>query len=669
MAKTLAPSTDKQQSLVGHLEAADWFFENCVDLLVVVESDIVTRVNPAWTQVSGWRNEETVGRRFQDFLHPDDRGAVADIAQQLATTGVGLGEHRVLTRSGDWRWVQSRCKRGRNGGTMVVLQDITELHENAIASEDARKSSELLRQAAGLFVYCYDPDRRSYVFDPDLTKPRDAQHANASAVASEAIQRQIHKTDAAQVSAAWERVIATGELEIIEYREFHPDRSVTRKRSAWRGLGKVASGAWEVLGITQDVTELADARDAALRGEEAARAAAETQSQFLANMSHEIRTPMNGVLGVLHLLKDESLSDGGRKLLTEALACGSMLAELLNDIIDFSKIEAGQLTLAPEPVNVSEVVNGVTELLRPQAERKNLRLSAAVDPCVGWVSADPVRLRQMLFNLVGNAVKFTLTGGVEVRVRLSGGDDRQCLRVEIEDTGIGIPLTVQDSLFQRFHQADRSTTRRFGGSGLGLAISRKLAELMGGEIGLMSQEGCGSTFWFEIDAPPAQAPVEIDAPEVGFLQGVRVLVVEDNQTNRMIATMMLENLGAVVETANDGAQGVEAARRAGYDIIFMDIQMPVMDGIAATQAIRQLPGPASRTPIIAMTANAMAHQQQAYLDAGMNGSIAKPYTPAALLTEIARVSSDEDISVAATSVDGANVGHGEAGVARPHAVG
>jgi CheY-like chemotaxis protein len=349
------------------------------------------------------------------------------------------------------------------------------------------------------------------------------------------------------------------------------------------------------------------------------------------------------------LLKDEPLSDGGRKLLAEALACGSMLAALLNDVIDFSKIEAGQLTLAQEAVNVIEVINGVTEMLRPQAESKNLRLSAAVDPCVGWVSADPVRLRQMLFNLIGNAVKFTLTGSVEVRVKWNDADGRRRLRVEIEDTGIGIPLAVQDKLFQRFQQADRSTTRRFGGSGLGLAISRRIAELMGGEIGLISQEGCGSTFWFEIDAPPAQAPAEFDAPDVGFLQGVRVLVVEDNPTNRTIATKMLENLGAVVATADDGAQGVEAARRACYDIIFMDIQMPVMDGVAATQAIRNLPGPASRTPIIAMTANAMAHQQQAYFEAGMNGSIAKPYSPAAMLSEIARVSGGED-SAATPSV-------------------
>jgi CheY-like chemotaxis protein len=381
-----------------------------------------------------------------------------------------------------------------------------------------------------------------------------------------------------------------------------------------------------------------------LQGAEAARQAAETKSQFLANMSHEIRTPMNGVLGVLHLLKSESLSDEGRKLLSEALACGAMLAELLNDVMDFSKIEAGKLELSPEPIDLAAALEGVTGLLRSQAESKGLYLRGKIAPDIAWADIDPVRLRQMLFNLIGNAVKFTAEGGVEVRMSARREGPTRYLRVEIQDTGIGISQEAQARLFERFHQADGSTTRRFGGTGLGLAISRALATLMGGEVGLDSEPDQGSTFWFEILAPETHARAAEVETDTLWLDGLRVLVVEDNATNRLIATKMLENLGASVTTANDGALGVEAVKICAYDLIFMDIQMPVMDGVEATGVIRALGGPVSRIPIIAMTANALSHQRAEYLAVGMDGVVPKPLSPAALLAELARLSGDGEAS-------------------------
>jgi CheY-like chemotaxis protein len=324
-------------------------------------------------------------------------------------------------------------------------------------------------------------------------------------------------------------------------------------------------------------------------------------------------------------------------MLEEALSCGHMLSELLNDVIDFSKIEAGHLEMSPEPVDPKALIEGVARLLRPQAEAKGLKLAVEAAGDLGWVVSDPMRLRQALFNLVGNAVKFTLKGQVTIRARLRGGEAGQMLRLEIADTGVGIPEAVQPRIFQRFDQGDASTTRKFGGSGLGLSITQRLARMMGGDVGFASTEGVGSVFWLEVSAPGA-APVQAaEAAEEPWLDGLRVLVVEDNATNRMIATKLLENLGAAVETAADGLLGVEAASRGTFDLILMDVQMPGMDGLEAARRIRALGGAPAATPIVALTANVLAHQRRAYLEAGMDGVVGKPISPAALLTEIARL--------------------------------
>jgi len=258
-----------------------------------------------------------------------------------------------------------------------------------------------------------------------------------------------------------------------------------------------------------------------------------------------------------------------------------------------------------------------------------------------------VRLRQGLFNLIGNAIKFTPQGRVEARLTISEeGQDHKRLRFEIEDTGVGIPADVQATLFQRFQQADGSTARRFGGSGLGLVITRALAEMMGGEVGFTSVEGEGSTFWLDVSAPAAERPNAAEENLVS-LDGLKILVVEDNATNRLVATKILEGLGAVVATAEDGVLGVEAVMATAFDLVLMDVQMPRMDGVEATRTIRALDGPAARVPIVGLTANVMLHQWQAYREAGMDGVASKPISPRALLTEIVRVMSEIDAAEAA----------------------
>jgi CheY-like chemotaxis protein len=261
-----------------------------------------------------------------------------------------------------------------------------------------------------------------------------------------------------------------------------------------------------------------------------------------------------------------------------------------------------------------------------------------------------VRLRQGLFNLIGNAVKFTATGHVEARLEVREEEGGRCLRFEIEDTGIGIPAEAQSVLFKRFQQADGSTSRRFGGSGLGLAITRRLAHLMDGDVGFTSKEGVGSTFWLEISAVPAEpAAIPDEAPEL-TLEGMSILLVEDNPTNRLVASKILQAMGVSVSTAEHGGEGVDAVLGGSYDLILMDVQMPVMDGMEATRRIRALSGEVAQIPIIGLTANAMAHQKEAYLAAGMNGVASKPISPPALLAEIARVMSGDESSRADAAV-------------------
>ena len=589
--------------------------------------------------------------RFLSVVHPRDRAELQRQMGQSVATGAPLRvEHRIWARD---RWLTMRVtvqtEKVAEGVHVLkgISEDITEL---AAARDAARKGEQQMKkaqrdialnaarlnlalEAAEAGVYEIDHVKKTFWCSPEFERITGQKNSHYD----EAIDLRypgFHPDDLPHVRASF-RALHRGDKqsgESFEARIVRPD-GTERWVRVFHHLLVTKNGRWlRAVGLVQDCDVLKRQELALKEAQRAAEAGAEAKAAFLANMSHEIRTPMNGVMGVLHLLKTEKLSDEGRSLLSEALSCGAMLAELLNDVIDFSKIEAGRLEMASEPVEPSTLVSGVVRLLEPQAQAKDLRIIVQCDPSVGWVKSDPVRLRQALFNLIGNAVKFTEAGQVLVRTLQPAPG---MLRFEIEDTGVGIPSAAQARLFERFNQADVSTTRRFGGSGLGLAITRRLAELMGGDVGFISAEGRGSTFWIEVRAEATTAPAEAIEAAGNVLEDVRVLVVEDNPTNRLIATKLLENMGAVVETAADGYAGVEAAQRGSFDLILMDIQMPGIDGVEAARRIRALGGAPAATPIVALTANVLAHQRLSYLDAGMDGVVGKPISPSALLAEIA----------------------------------
>ncbi len=621
-------------------DTAGWFFENGLDVFLVLRARVVERVNPAWTLLTGWSSEETIGRDVEAFSHPDNVSALAAATRQIETYGFAEADVRLRTKHGRWLWVSGRVRLNKDGLVMAALRDVTRERDQRREEDQARHASELLREVAGVLVWRFDPDRNVYFVDEHLNRTSVSVGLGRRKMTPQEMTAEVHPDDRPGLWAAFTAVMQTGQTQIAEYRHWRGE-GWTHFKTTMRGLRQAASGKWEVMGLAQDVTQLANARDMAMEGERAAKEAADLKAQFLANMSHEIRTPLNGVLGVLHLLKSEHLSEDGRGLLNEALNCGEMLAALLNDVLDFSKIEAGHLELRAEPVDIAAAIDGVAGILRAQVQAKGLTLHTEIEPGVGWVAADPLRLRQVLFNLIGNAVKFTAEGGVCIRLTTTGAAKDRRLRFEVIDSGIGIAADAQASLFTRFHQADASTTRRFGGTGLGLAITRTLTELMGGTVGVDSVEGHGSTFWIDLPGQEIAPPKALAVEDTGWLDGLKVLVVEDNATNRLIATRMLESLGAQVQTAENGALGVEAVQRETFDLIFMDIQMPVMDGLGAAAAIRALSSPIGQSPIIAMTANAMAHQLEQYRLAGMDGAVSKPLSPVAIIAEIARLTHAE----------------------------
>jgi PAS domain S-box-containing protein len=654
VARTYAEHT----RLEGQLAESERRYRGVVESLheVIYRADArghFTYLNPAWEDITGHAVEKSIGTLSLEYVHFDDvpRASATLKAMFKGDLDEQRDEFRFRTRGGGYRWFEVYARRecdaaGRVIGFTGTLNDVTERRQARERLQEQLHFVQELFEAIPLPVYMKDVEGRylrlNKAFEQLTGVPRE-----------DALGRTVFATmsprDAAEQVRRDRDLLGFGGTQNYE---MHLQTPLGEVRDAlWRkaALKRPDGSVMGLIGTITDITDRKRWESALVQAKEAAEAANRAKSEFLANMSHEIRTPMNGVIGMTRLALDSDDPAEQRDYLRIVQSSAEALLSILNDILDFSKIEAGKLVVEHIPFDLRDTLVETLKGFAPTAHAKGLELACEVDPDVPhFAVGDPGRLRQIVVNLVGNAVKFTEHGRITLRAALGerSADEFELL-FSVSDTGIGIPEDKLASIFDAFTQEDSSTTRRFGGTGLGLAICSRLVCLMGGEIRAESEQGKGSVFRFNLrfgehDASrERQTGADERAPGAGEAQRpLDILLVEDHPVNQMLAERLLDRWGHRTAMAENGEEALTLLASRRFDVVLMDVQMPVMGGLEATrrwraeEAAREFRG---RTPIVAMTASAMPADRDACIAAGMDDYLPKPLDAARLSMILQRI--------------------------------
>ena len=574
------------------------------------------------------------------FFHEEDRERGLAAMQKAVVDLSGYEtDVRIWRTDGELRELKLKGavevdERGAGIAMFGIIQDITEQNRALRVATNSQASYKLLADNMADVVTRLRLDGSSSYISPAI----EALIGYAPAeMAGRHVQDFVYEPDRQMILDAFTELGAGLEAKSLVHRAQHRDGHPVWVETRFRLL-RDADGAPEgMVAVIRDITDRKLLEDQMLAARQAAEVAASVKSDFLANMSHEIRTPLTSIIGFTSLAAAQTdMPEIARDYVERVEKASRSLLATVNDILDFSKLEAGQVLIRPQPTDMAQLCRTTLEMLTPQAAAKDLQLRMMVAPEVGQpIMVDPDRLRQVLLNLVGNAVKFTETGSVTLELGYDPAD--QCLWIAVDDTGPGIEADKLDKLFKRFSQVDGSLTRAHGGTGLGLAICKGLIEAMGGEIGAESAKGVGSRFWLSMSAPLCETEGASAEPEAAghLFEGVRILVVDDHPANRELARLFLTGAGALIEEAVDGEDAVAVTAERAFDAILMDVRMPKLDGRGALKQIRAAGGPNAAIPIIAYTADASQEEAGRLIELGFDAVVSKPVVAGALIVAVA----------------------------------